>query len=186
MDQTSVNIKTQVDLTSATVLEEFQARLGDIQQRFLELNQSTEAKEHLITESTGDILVEWESVDKVRSGKTTVKSRIRKLEQILIAEETSIAREIEQLRQINLKLESIAMEIIGKGSSEEIFGPNLDVSISGPQPNVSGELHEIRLDLEAEESRWLEAVESTNNAAMKQMTESEKVTPSPIFKVARR
>ena len=180
VDQTSDEIQTRVDLTLKSVLDGFQTRLNSIQQRCLDSRESIEAKDDMITQPLGETSLEWESVDKVHFGKTTLKSRVKKLEKSVAVEEVSIGREMELLRQVNLELHRTMIEVIGKDKYEEIIQSDLDASLWDPQRQLLSKAPGVRLELKSEESKWLHAIESTNHDAMNRTVESEKVNPNPI------
>ena len=183
VDRTNEEIKARVDSNLATLSENFRTRLDDIQQHSLNSYQSTEAKEIIITRPTDETILEWESVDKLRLGKTKLKSRIRKLEKILNVEEASIGREMEQLRRVNVDLDHLMNEISGTDDEENSTLTNPDVCVRNPQHQTPSRPDGVQLDLEVEESGWLYAIGTTNKVAMNRMTESVKVVSSAILQV---
>lgn len=177
INKTNEEIKARVDSSLATVSAEFRTRLGDIQQHSLKSYQSTEAKESIITRPTDETLLKWVSVDRLRSGETTLKSRIRKLEKILNVEEASIGHEMEQLHQVNVELDHLMTEILGTVNKDNSTLTDLEVSIRNSRHQTSSKASGVHLNLEAETSGWLDTIQTTNKAAMQKMTESEKVIP---------
>ena len=182
IDSTSKEIELRVNTALGEARINFGTRLDDIQQRCLSLEKSLEAKEDMMTQPAGEVLLEWESVDTAHSGKTTLNSRIRKLGKIMEAEEASIGQAMEQLRQVNLELEQTRTEIEGSERQEEV---NLDVPICGQEDQASTGASSMQAQLKIEHSKWRDAIDSSNKVTVKRMTDSEKVRPGPISIVAR-
>ena len=123
-----------------------------------------------------EMLLEWELTDKVRSGKTTLNRRIKMLEKIVIAEEASIGREMERLRDLIAELDQATIEVMGKGVFEEILRGTFDMSQWDIQHPMSNEAYGVEVELQSEKLRWSKVLEASNKVAMNRMEESEKVT----------
>lgn len=137
------------------------------------------AKKDKLTQPLDVMELDWESNDKSRSGKTTLGSRIKKLEKVINVEEESIAREMEHLRELNLELEYAAMEVVGVDVNNQVLSGNLDWYHWDPQQDTVNETLSAEIELEIEKSRWADVFEATNTAAINEMKESEKVSSSP-------
>ena len=158
-------------------------RLHGDQERSLDLAQHAIAQNNAITQPLDEIELDWESNDKSRSGKTTLGNRIKKLERVIKTEEESMAHEMEQLRELNLELDHVAMEVLGENAYEQVLNGTLDWSHWDPQQETVNEAYGADIDIELERARWADIIEATNAAAMNEMRESEKVSLSPLLEI---
>ncbi len=147
-----------------------------IQQRCSISLQSVETKENTVLRPLDEMSLEWESMDKARSGKTTLKSRIRKLEKCVVTEEAAIDHNMELLRQVNIELHQILIEAVGEDECKEDLQANISGSIRDTKHQISSNRHEIQSQFELDEFRWCDTIEKINCAAMERMRESERVT----------
>ena len=157
-------------------MDNFLTRLCHIQGLFSNLGPLAAANRDTITQPLDEVELEWESNDKSRFGRTTLGNRINKLKKVVMAEETLIGHEMEQLRELNLELDHAAMEVMGEDAYEQVLqgGPNL--SHWDPQQQNVNQFYGVEVELELEKARWADVIEATNNAAMNAMRESEKVS----------
>ena len=154
------------------------ARLGGSQRHSSNLAQLAVAKRDAVTQLLDEVELEWESNDKLRSGRTTLGNRIKKLEKVVMAEEASIGREMEQLRELNLELDYAAMEVMGENAYDQVLQGNHDWSCWDLQQQNEVESYSVEAELELEKARWADVIEATNKAAKDAMKESEKVRTS--------
>lgn len=178
IDQYTEHIKARVDSELSPILANFMARLHDDNEHSLDSARNTHAQNDAITQPFDDFELDWESDDKLRSGKTTVGNRIKKLEKVIETEEQSIAHDMEQLRQVNLELDQAMLEILGENAYGQVLDGALDWSHWEPQEETTNGSFGAGVALELEKAKWKEVIDATNKAAMDEMRASEKVSPS--------